>query len=160
MLIVVAVFLCSVNAFDSKGRCLLRNLSKYIHPDKNTLALQMIELKTAQYLQSGEMKGLSTHMMEKASSNKWRYAKIGAASLGAGAVLALTGGLAAPAILAAAAVLGGSASTVAVGLGSMIAVGSVFGTAGAGIIISYHVISSSRIMLYHHLLSSSYIIIL
>lgn len=43
-----------------------------------------------------------------------RYAKIGAVSLGAGAVLAVTGGLAAPALAGALLVMGGTSAAAAV----------------------------------------------
>jgi hypothetical protein len=58
-----------------------------------------------------------------------RYAKIGAASLGAGAILAVTGGLAAPALAGALVLMGTTTIAATVSLSTMAA---VFGSVGGG----------------------------
>jgi hypothetical protein len=57
-------------------------------PDAQLIA---VESRLALYLKNGEDSASMSHQIEKPKSNSWRYAKIGAASLGAGAVLAVTG---------------------------------------------------------------------
>ncbi|XP_063216964.1 transmembrane and coiled-coil domain-containing protein 4-like isoform X2 [Bacillus rossius redtenbacheri] len=73
--------------------------------------------------------------LQKLRSNKLkRYACIGLATLGGGAILGLTGGLAAPLIGAGMGTILGGASAAAIGSTAGIAIiGSLFGVAGAGL---------------------------
>lgn len=122
----------SVNMYDSHGRCLLRNMKTFLSvPDIDFIAM---ENRLALLLKCPHREEFFSHSMEKPKPSYWRYAKIGAASLGAGAVLAVTGGLAAPILLAAVGVYGGVTAVTTVGVGTAFAVGgSVFGAAGAGL---------------------------
>lgn len=77
-------------------------------------------------------KGNADSLSEEQKRNKRykRYLKIGAASVGAGALLAVTGGLAAPAIAGALVVMGTSTLAATVSVTTMAA---LFGGAGAGL---------------------------
>ena len=66
-------------------------------------------------------------------ARKWRWAKVGAATLGAGAALALTGGIAAPLLAVALTSTGTTIGATAAGFASASAVALVFGGVGGGL---------------------------
>ena len=68
-----------------------------------------------------------------ATRSKWRWAKVGAATLGAGAALALTGGIAAPLLAVALTSTGTTIGATAAGFASASAVALVFGGVGGGL---------------------------
>jgi hypothetical protein len=120
LIIFLAAFFLSINMYNSNARVLLRNIKTHLSlSNSEFIALEYNLTKTIQNFTESNM----SHTMEKPKSNKWRYAKIGAASIGAGAVLALTGGLAAPAIFAAAAVMSGTTAATA-SLATVLTVGT------------------------------------
>lgn len=119
-----------VKQCDSRGRTALRTLSTLLGISPTDVVC--IE-HTFTNLLAVSQKELSHNFKKKDDrrSNMLRYAKIGAVGLGAGAALALTGGLAAPAIAGALLVMGaGSAVTALVSMGTMAA---LFGGTGAGL---------------------------
>ena len=133
----MTIFVLSANnLFDAHARILLRNL-KYTLRTSLEEYLAVEQMLTAFFFQFGHDKLThNIHSESKKGSKYMRYAKIGAASLGAGALLAVTGGLAAPAIAAAVVVIGGATATagaVAAGMASTVVMGTLFGTAGAGL---------------------------
>lgn len=73
------------------------------------------------------------HAHEKKKGGAVRYAKIGAAAVGAGALLAFTGGLAAPFIAAGIAAIGTAGTAGVAALATTVAVSTIFGTTGAGL---------------------------
>jgi hypothetical protein len=90
LLVYMCVFLMYMNAFDAKGQCLLRNLNKVLYPYSNSAEIIAILSRFTLYIQITD--GTNTtqsaqHSLVKASSSKWRYAKIGAATIGTGALL-------------------------------------------------------------------------
>lgn len=125
----VQILVCVVllNKYDGRGRVLLRNLygllalspARYVWIE-SSLCQFLLEKESA--LQHSKTKG----------SSKYRYAKIGAVALGAGAVLAVTGGLAAPAIAGALLLMGSSTAAAATITGSSVMM-VLFGGAGAGL---------------------------
>jgi hypothetical protein len=123
------IFLIVNGCYDARGRELMRNI-------RNALMLTSeqfvsIEVQLTKILLDSQKRLLhKPENIKGKSSNYIRYAKIGAAAVGAGAVLALTGGLAAPAVAAAFVVMGGTTAAAAV---SVTAVAAVFGSAGAGL---------------------------
>lgn len=131
ILIKLYILLISHVLFDARGCVLIGRLR------------QVFRVCTSDYLAIEHELVVALHDVQASLSraeannkqNKYvRYAKIGAAGLGAGALLAVTGGLAAPAIAAGLVVLGttGAAAT-AVGLTSVGVMASLFGGAGAGL---------------------------
>jgi len=123
----ILILLVHMRKFDGRGRVLMRNLAK-------SLALNeqddlWIEFELAKFLiEQEEIKLAAT---KEGKKDKYRYVKIGAASLGAGALLAVTGGMAAPAVAAALIAMGYSAATAATIAGSM---ALLFGGTGAGLV--------------------------
>lgn len=73
------------------------------------------------------------HAHEKKKGGAARYAKIGVAAVGAGALLAFTGGLAAPFIAAGIAAIGTAGTASVAALATTAAVSTIFGTTGAGL---------------------------
>ena len=90
------VFLVINDMFDGKGRVLVRNLLRIIPVTKQDMLAIEYHLRFTLI----DCREALTHSMNKKNKKKKmiRYAKIGGAALGAGALLAVTGGLAAPAI--------------------------------------------------------------
>jgi hypothetical protein len=122
----------------SRGQVFLRNLASLFRiPPKDFLSLECAL--------TFQLSDIEDNLSRKAQTNNGpnyaRYAKIGVASIGAGALLAFTGGLAAPAVAAAYLALGGSAVAAAT-LTSATALASLFGTAGAGL-AGYKMVRSS-----------------
>lgn len=123
----ILVFVVLLNKCDGRGRVLLRNL--YVLLGLSPARYVWIESSLCQFLM--ERESALQHAKTKGSS-KYRYAKIGAVALGAGAVLAVTGGLAAPAIAGALLLMGSSTAAAATLTGSSVMM-VLFGSAGAGL---------------------------
>eukprot|EP01039_Chlorochromonas_danica_P008478 gene8478-9344_t len=123
--------LLSYNKYDGRGRALIRNLAGSLGIPSNDFVF--IEKQLAIYIHEHE-KVINTILHRKKvltqREKMIRYAKIGAVSLGAGAVLAVTGGLAAPALAGALLVMGGTSAAAAV---SVTTVAAIFGSTGAGL---------------------------
>lgn len=122
------MFLIVNRYYDSRGRVLIRNL-RYCFglTTEQYIAMEVHLSKSLLDYQNA----LSHKADGKDKKSKYmRYAKIGVAAVGAGAVLALTGGLAAPAIAGAMLVMGSSAGAAAA---SVTVMATVFGSAGAGL---------------------------
>jgi hypothetical protein len=124
------VFLITHGFFDARGRVLLRNATSLLHVPREVYF--GLEVALAESLHDCEER-LARVAAEGGSSQLKRYMKIGAVGLGAGAVIALTGGLAAPAVAAALVVIGGGAAAAVAGVATFAVLASVFGTAGAGL---------------------------
>jgi len=124
----VQILVCVVllNRCDGRGRVLLRNFYGLL--GLNPVRYVWIENSLCQFLM--ERDSAMQHAMAKGPS-KYRYAKIGAVALGAGAVMAVTGGLAAPAVAGALLVMGSSTAVAATVTSSSMMV--LFGGAGAGL---------------------------
>jgi hypothetical protein len=126
----ISIVLILCGFYDARGRHLIRNLRTYFQLSEAE-ALSLESYLASAFLALEDTITRSKKPTEN-DSKLLKYAKIGAVGLGAGALLAFTGGLAAPAVAAAFVVLGGS-TFVAAGLTSAAALASVFGTAGAGL---------------------------
>jgi hypothetical protein len=124
------VFLITHGFFDARGRVLLRNATSLLHVPREMYF--GLEVALAESLHDCEER-LARVAAEGSNSQVKRYLKIGAVGLGAGAVIALTGGLAAPAVAAALVVIGGGAAAAVAGVATFAVLASVFGTAGAGL---------------------------
>ncbi len=123
------MFIVTNNFYDARGRELLRNFSNALNLTTNDyVAIEVQLCKSLIELRSSLSH--STTKEKSKNSKMIRYAKIGAVAVGAGAALALTGGLAAPAIAGAFLIMG-SSSVAAVA--SVTAVATIFGTTGAGL---------------------------
>lgn len=122
------MFLIVNRYYDSRGRVLIRNL-RYCF---GLTAEQYIAMEVHLSKSLLDYQNALSHKADgKDKKSKYmRYAKIGVAAVGAGAVLALTGGLAAPAIAGAMLVMGSSAGAAAA---SVTVMATVFGSAGAGL---------------------------
>jgi hypothetical protein len=126
----IAIILILHGVYDARGRHLIRNLRQFLRITESEYLSLEVYLASA-FLEIEDTLTRSKKPTEN-DSKLLKYAKIGAVGLGAGALLAFTGGLAAPAVAAAFVLLGGS-TFVAAGLTSAAALASVFGTAGAGL---------------------------
>lgn len=132
----ILVFLVMHLYYDARGRQTVRNLTYLLGCSatdlilcENVLAHSLSELLSASKGGKGK-KGAA----QSTGSKVARYAKIGVASVGVGALLAITGGLAAPAIAAAAVVAFGSGGAAVAGaLATVTILGTVFGATGAGL---------------------------
>jgi hypothetical protein len=137
----LVAFLCHLITFlmigkfyDSRGRILSANMARTIGID--TKDFLFIERKLYQYFLTHveEIKLLAETVEEKVKKRRakyFRYAKIGVVTLGAGAVVAVTGGLAAPAIAAALVVMGTTSAAAAAATAT--AVACIFGGTAAGL---------------------------
>jgi hypothetical protein len=119
--------------YDGRGRTLIRTLCNLLDVNKDDFLL--CEKAVAYYVYSNIEKIEKLIKNETKDPNAknaklLRYAKIGAVSIGAGAILALTGGLAAPALAAAFLTMGSASAAAAV---SVTAMATIFGSAGAGL---------------------------
>jgi hypothetical protein len=123
------LFLVLNNLYDARGRITIQNLSNYILTPKSDLV--SLEYHTAHlilhYANSTDSSMKNTSASTKRNSQIYRYMQIGAVSLVAGTVVAVTGGLAAPAV--AAALIGMGSSTLAASL-SVGVMATLFGSAG------------------------------
>jgi hypothetical protein len=117
--------------YDGKGRTCIKQMVFSLGLVRDDF--YYIENKLGKYLRENESKieSLVKVTKKKDPTKKMiRYAKIGTVALGAGAVLAVTGGLAAPAIAGALVVMGSTSAAAMVSVGAM---ATIFGTAGAGL---------------------------
>ncbi len=129
MYIQLLMFMVMNRYYDARGRELIRNFRTLAL--LNTMEFVQIEVQLSNSLL--EYQNSISHKTDDTKTQNakyYRYAKIGAAAVGAGAVLALTGGLAAPAVAAAFVVMGGTSAAAAV---SVVTMATVFGSAGAGL---------------------------
>lgn len=128
------IFLVTSGFYDARGRVMIRNCVEILCLSREEYFA--LEVALAESLHDCEEK-LARAAAEKASGASGtklkRYLKIGAVGLGAGAVIAFTGGIAAPAVAAALLVIGGSTAVAAAGFATFTVLASVFGTAGAGL---------------------------
>ena len=84
----ILIFLVECDKCDGRGRVVLRNLLRFMNiPARDAM---WIEFELSLFLIDQQEK--ISHAKETAK-NKYRYVKIGAVAIGAGAVLAVTGGL-------------------------------------------------------------------
>lgn len=143
----IAIVLILYGVYDARGRHLLRNLRQFLHITESEYLSLEVYLASA-FLEIEDTITRSKKPTEN-DSKLLKYAKIGAVGLGAGALLAFTGGLAAPAVAAAFVLLGGS-TFVAAGLTSAAALASVFGTAGAGL-AGYKMVQSHSPLTTHNI---------
>eukprot|EP01032_Pedospumella_encystans_P010520 gene10520-12287_t len=119
------IYLFEEGLLDGRGRVLLRNISLSLQLcGKETMWVDNILLTFLLQQQAG------IDHAKQVQSDRFRYAKIGAVAIGAGAAIAFTAGLAAPAVAGALLVLGASATTAATLAGSM---ALIFGGTGAGL---------------------------
>lgn len=134
MIIDLTVFLVMKGQYDARGRCLVRSAGALLNVPMDKI--YHIEEKIASYLHAVEdvLSQRASTEQAKQQHSKWRYAKIGAASLGAGALLAITGGLAAPAIAAGVLLVSTSSAAASVSAFATVAVmATIFGSTGAGL---------------------------
>jgi hypothetical protein len=120
--------------YDARTRGLFRQLARALEVE--WIALNLVESCIAHAVY-GRASGLL--LGKKSTKDKWRNFKIGAAAVGGGTLLAVTGGLAAPALAAGIAatgtLLGASTAAAALsGFATTTFVGGLFGTAGAGLL--------------------------
>nr|CAD7433662.1 unnamed protein product [Timema monikensis] len=122
--------------YDARMRVLIRHMSSLLH-----VPLELVEIyeeSVVEYLreEQQELTEVEKKEVSRRQRNKKikRYAWISLATIGGGAVLGLTGGLAAPLIGAGVGTILGGASAAALGSTAGIAIiGSLFGVAGAGL---------------------------
>lgn len=122
--------------YDARVRTLLRVMVGTMHLKWAAITHEEVKIGRALYAEATAMP------MEKATSKRslwdWkRNATIGAAAVAGGALLALTGGMAAPAIATGLTALGGAGVVIGTAVGSAAGVTAttvLFGTAGAGIV--------------------------
>jgi len=135
VVIEVLVFLVVHLYYDARGRQTVRNLTYLLECSPTDLILcEYVLAHTLSELLMASKRGKGDGATKSKGSKAVRYAKIGAASVGVGALLAITGGLAAPAIAAAAVVAFGSGGAVVAGAFATVTVlGTVFGATGAGL---------------------------
>lgn len=101
-----------VRWYDARARVALKMVCRWLHLDENRLATLEVLLGSDRAPATSRQSGRSHSV-----SDRYRYWKVGAAAVGGGALFAVTGGLAAPAIAA--------------GVGSIL--GIVPGAAGAAV---------------------------
>jgi Protein of unknown function (DUF726) len=113
--------------------------ARFFENIEHTIAANLLQLSKAQTSQENRKVGnntLSRHSRNFPSESMLRSLKIGGAAVAAGALFAVTGGLAAPGIAAGvAAIAGGTAVTAAAAaiLTSTVAVTAIFGVGGGGL---------------------------
>ncbi|KAI5755000.1 hypothetical protein M8J77_013236 [Diaphorina citri] len=124
--------------YDSRWRVLIQHLSRQMQVDlemvetfENSIA-EALSLQHEHEMTKEEEQGAKSRRKRTLAK---RYAMIGLATIGGGALIGVTGGLAAPLIGAGiGSVIGGSAALATLGSTTGIAVvGSLFGAAGAGL---------------------------
>ncbi|XP_065201540.1 transmembrane and coiled-coil domain-containing protein 4-like isoform X2 [Planococcus citri] len=123
-------------SYDARWRVLLRHISQKLEIDAQKMEeyeRMLIQYLLQKYEQSQEEKKATAS--RKLSAKAKRYAWIGLAAVGGGALIGVTGGIAAPLIGSGlTSVLGSSALFAAIGSTTGIAVvGSLFGVAGGGL---------------------------
>eukprot|EP00891_Asterochloris_glomerata_P004921 jgi/Astpho2/4921/Aster-x1266 len=126
--------------FDARGRVAMKRVAQWLN-----VPWQVVAKYECLVAQEAEPPEVAAEDASKSQGTSWgRYAAIGAAAVGGGALLAVTGGLAAPAIAAvtgtAISTVGGSAAaaTAVTGvMGSSVGAATIIGGFGAG--GAYHV---------------------
>lgn len=133
LLISLIFFLIFHSKYDGRGRSLIRTLAFFLSIPSEKLIFYEREIRDYLFNNTEKLNNflLSSHKKLNNNNSLMRYAKIGVVSLGAGAVLAVTGGLAAPAIAGALLVMG--TSSAAVGVVTLTTMATIFGSAGAGL---------------------------
>eukprot|EP00884_Botryococcus_braunii_P011363 jgi/Botrbrau1/20227/Bobra.31_1s0023.2 len=125
--------------YDARSRSALKQLAAWLHVPPRLLALHeshLAERCLAQVHSAGTPDAVQP--TESAMERQLRYLKIGAAAVGGGALLAFTGGLAAPALGAVAGSLlttagaGAAAGAVTSAVGSTLGTAALVGAFGAG----------------------------
>lgn len=127
------IFLVTSGFYDARGRVAVRNCVDILQLSREEYFALEVALARSLHDCEERLARAASAEINKDNTKLKRYLKIGAAGLGAGAVIALTGGLAAPAVAAALVVIGGSAAAAAAGFATFTVLASVFGTAGAGL---------------------------
>ncbi|KAL8015529.1 hypothetical protein Plhal710r2_c030g0111981 [Plasmopara halstedii] len=121
--------------YDARSRTLLRRLVLAMELVWSDVTKEEIEIGQTLYAEAIAMP--LEKVVAKPKITDWkRNAAIGAAAMTGGALLAVTGGLAAPAIAASLTALGGAGITIGTAVGSAAGVTAttvLFGTAGAGV---------------------------
>ncbi|KAL3666982.1 hypothetical protein V7S43_007927 [Phytophthora oleae] len=121
--------------YDARARTLLRRLVLAMELDWIDVTREEIDIGQTLYAEATAMPLDKVEAKPKIWDWK-RNAAIGAAAVTGGALLAVTGGLAAPAIAASLTALGGAGVTIGAAVGSAAGVTAttvLFGTAGAGV---------------------------
>lgn len=132
-LIAVAI---SDGCYDARMRTLVKYVSWQLKVSWDDV--EIIEEDLADTLESSAYVSSEEEKKEKAKKARnrkiKRYALIGLATIGGGAIIGLTGGLAAPLVAAGAGAIIGGAGAAALGSAAGVAIiGSLFGVAGAGL---------------------------
>lgn len=136
LLLRVLFRIAMIRMYDGRGRSFFRNLSALlevlkddaVHIEERVSTFFYTHVDTIETMIKAEASEDETN--SKRNAKLLRYAKIGAVSIGAGALLAFTGGLAAPALAAAFLTMGSASAAAAVSVTTM---ATVFGSAGAGL---------------------------
>ncbi|KAG2531231.1 hypothetical protein BBO99_00001651 [Phytophthora kernoviae] len=129
-------FIVKSVGYDARARTLLRRLVVAMELDWRAVTREEVEIGQTLYAEATAMPLDKVAAKPKIWDMK-RNATIGAAAVAGGALLAVTGGLAAPAIAASLTALGGAGITIGAAVGSAAGVTAttvLFGTAGAGVV--------------------------
>ncbi|CAI5742834.1 unnamed protein product [Hyaloperonospora brassicae] len=123
--------------YDARARTLLRRLVLAMHVQWRDVTQEEESIGQTLYAEAAATL-LDQKAARKPKGWDWkRHVAIGAATVTGGALLAVTGGLAAPAIAASLTALGGAGVTIGAAVGSATGVAAttvLFGTAGAGVL--------------------------
>ena len=129
------VFFVSHGLYEARARVMIRNVVQLLELSREEyFSLESALAELLRECEENLARKESTDDSSSSTSDRMKkYMKIGAVGLGAGAIIAVTGGLAAPAVAAALMVIGGTAAGAAAGFATFTVLASVFGTAGAGL---------------------------
>ncbi|KAE8997482.1 hypothetical protein PF011_g15466 [Phytophthora fragariae] len=122
--------------YDARARTLLRRLVLAMQLQWRDVTREEVEIGQTLFAEATAMPLDKVAAKPKLWGDWKRNAAIGAAAVTGGALLAVTGGLAAPAIAASLTALGGAGVTIGAAVGSTVGVTAttvLFGTAGAGV---------------------------
>ncbi|XP_019907670.1 transmembrane and coiled-coil domain-containing protein 4 isoform X2 [Esox lucius] len=121
--------------YDSRSRVLIRHICSLLRVSPQQL--EEFEATLGERLREGEVEteeDLSRRQTRERGRKLRRYLLIGLATVGGGAVIGVTGGLAAPLVAAGASAILGAGGAAALGSATGIAImASLFGAAGAGL---------------------------
>lgn len=129
-------FIVHSAGYDARVRTLLRHLAQALQVEWATITQEEVAIGRALFAEATAL----PLEKRKVKPDLWdwkRNAAIGAAAVTGGALLAITGGLAAPAIAASLTALGGTGIVIGTAVGSTAGVTAttiLFGTAGAGVV--------------------------